>query len=607
MNLVYVNPPHPATLAEEALLKQCEITFGRTAGPGGQHRSKVETAVSLRHAPTDIIDNISPVLFTLSTKVAVATMALVALAPDPVADVVLADVGDGESVHVSWTPGDEIDITGYRIFWRMTDEEYSEQQSFLVPGADSYEQTLEGYTENTMYNFLVVAEDNDGFQSYLGTERTIVPSVKPMPCEGVEATPLVSGIRITWDSNTELDLEGYRVYRRMGNEAEYSELTASLLSKPVFEDTGITFGEYFYAIRAFDEDGNASDYSDEAFSRPITLDQGILAVDETRNYSTLPDETQNEFYTFLMRGFDAHEFEYGLTEDKPELADLGPYSTVLWFSEDFSEFFAYEHIDDFITYLESGGNLIFVGWKPTADLTGNDDYPHLFTTGDFMFDYMGVSSVDITLQNDAVAGVHSISDYPGMQVDPDYILVPSWDGTLRYAEGISPAGGAEALYTLDMVEDTNDYEGDICAVRKITASWSTTFFGFPLYYMNHSRAQSVLRSILQDLGESFDPTHTDDQVPVALSLNLAPNIPNPFSHETSFRFSLPVSGKTNLTVYDISGRAVKTLHDGILGAGTHSVVWDGTDNSGEDVGNGIYFCQLHAGASRATHKVLVLR
>ena len=559
------------------------------------------------HAPTDIIDNISPALFTLSTKVAVATMAIVALAPDQVADVAVTDVGDGESVHVSWTPGDEIDIIGYRIFWRMTDEEYSEQQSFLVSGADSYEHSLEGYTEDTVYHFLVVAEDNDGFQSYIGIERTIVPSIEPMPCAGVEATPLVSGIRVSWDPNTELDLEGYRVYRRMGDESEYTELTSSLIVNNVFEDTGIPFGDYYYSIRAYDEDGNASDFSDEAFSRPITLDQGILVVDETRNYSTLPDETQNEFYAYLVKGFDTHSLEYGLPEERPQLADLGPYSTVLWFSEDFSEYFAHEHIDDFVEYLESGGNVIFVGWKPTADLTGDEDYPYYFTAGDFMYDYMGISSVDITLSNEAVAGVHSMSEYPDMQVNPDYIVVPSWGGTLRYAEGMVPVGDAEVLYTLDMVQDTNDFEGSPCALIKTTANWSTVFFGLPLYYMVHSQAQIALRSILQDLGESFDPTRIDDQIPLVHSFELAPNTPNPFSQETTFRFSLPLSGEVHLTVYDISGRAVNTLLDGVLRAGTHSVVWDGTNNSGEDVGNGIYFCQLHAGASRATHKVLVLR
>ncbi|NNF44262.1 MAG: peptide chain release factor-like protein [Phycisphaerales bacterium] len=47
-------PPHPANLDDDTLLAQCEITFGRQGGPGGQHRNKVDTAVRLRHEPTGI-------------------------------------------------------------------------------------------------------------------------------------------------------------------------------------------------------------------------------------------------------------------------------------------------------------------------------------------------------------------------------------------------------------------------------------------------------------------------------------------------------------------------------------------------------------------------
>jgi hypothetical protein len=46
--------PHPACLSDEALLAQCEIGFGRTSGPGGQHRNKVQTLVKLLHTPTGI-------------------------------------------------------------------------------------------------------------------------------------------------------------------------------------------------------------------------------------------------------------------------------------------------------------------------------------------------------------------------------------------------------------------------------------------------------------------------------------------------------------------------------------------------------------------------
>jgi len=45
---------HPAGLEPEELLKQCEVTFGRVRGPGGQNRNKVETAVTIKHLPTGL-------------------------------------------------------------------------------------------------------------------------------------------------------------------------------------------------------------------------------------------------------------------------------------------------------------------------------------------------------------------------------------------------------------------------------------------------------------------------------------------------------------------------------------------------------------------------
>jgi hypothetical protein len=45
---------HPAGLEEEALLGQCTLVRGRTGGPGGQHRNRVATEVTLRHEPTGL-------------------------------------------------------------------------------------------------------------------------------------------------------------------------------------------------------------------------------------------------------------------------------------------------------------------------------------------------------------------------------------------------------------------------------------------------------------------------------------------------------------------------------------------------------------------------
>jgi len=39
----------------DALARECEITFHRASGPGGQHRNKVETAVRVLHLPTGLM------------------------------------------------------------------------------------------------------------------------------------------------------------------------------------------------------------------------------------------------------------------------------------------------------------------------------------------------------------------------------------------------------------------------------------------------------------------------------------------------------------------------------------------------------------------------
>ena len=51
---VMVDAPHPATLEESDLLRQCEFTSGRVGGPGGQHRNRVDTAVFVVHRPSGI-------------------------------------------------------------------------------------------------------------------------------------------------------------------------------------------------------------------------------------------------------------------------------------------------------------------------------------------------------------------------------------------------------------------------------------------------------------------------------------------------------------------------------------------------------------------------
>ena len=69
--------------------------------------------------------------------------------------------------------------------------------------------------------------------------------------------------------------------------------------------------------------------------------------------------------------------------------------------------------------------------------------------------------------------------------------------------------------------------------------------------------------------------------------NLAQNYPNPFNPSTKIEFALPVSGKVNLLIYDVSGREIKNLVNEFKNAGTYSVLFNGADFA-----SGMYFYRI---------------
>ncbi len=85
------------------------------------------------------------------------------------------------------------------------------------------------------------------------------------------------------------------------------------------------------------------------------------------------------------------------------------------------------------------------------------------------------------------------------------------------------------------------------------------------------------------------------------------NEPNPFSPRTTIKFSLAQSGPVQVLIYDVNGRQVKTLEDGNLAAGPHTLVWDGTNNDGHHVGSGVYWSQMKAGSFVSNKKMVVLK
>ncbi|WP_114782504.1 T9SS type A sorting domain-containing protein [Botryobacter ruber] len=84
------------------------------------------------------------------------------------------------------------------------------------------------------------------------------------------------------------------------------------------------------------------------------------------------------------------------------------------------------------------------------------------------------------------------------------------------------------------------------------------------------------------------------------SFNLGQNYPNPFHAATTIAFELKKAGHVTLEVYDITGKRVAMLAEGLKTAGVHEVKLNNSN-----LKNGIYFYKLSANGATATRKMLI--
>jgi len=78
--------------------------------------------------------------------------------------------------------------------------------------------------------------------------------------------------------------------------------------------------------------------------------------------------------------------------------------------------------------------------------------------------------------------------------------------------------------------------------------------------------------------------------------------PNPFRRETALRFTLPESERVELRLYDIAGKLVQTLVDGVLPAGEHGVMV-----RADGLNSGMYFARLRVRGEELSRSVVLIR
>ena len=103
-------------------------------------------------------------------------------------------------------------------------------------------------------------------------------------------------------------------------------------------------------------------------------------------------------------------------------------------------------------------------------------------------------------------------------------------------------------------------------------------------------------------GSDYTRSGIADAVRHPSSLALGQNYPNPFNPSTTVDYMLTKSGRVRLAVFDLRGREVAVLADGVASAGSHSASFDALH-----LDSGVYFYRLESEGKMLTRKMLVMK
>lgn len=141
-----------------------------------------------------------------------------------------------------------------------------------------------------------------------------------------------------------------------------------------------------------------------------------------------------------------------------------------------------------------------------------------------------------------------------------------------------------------------DMNGDsfMDAVLSMTTTSAGSIEGRELWARWHASSGDYLAPV------QFTPVGVEPDEPISFGVRVSPN---PASVRATLIYSVPAQGHVRLRVFDISGRTVATLVDGIVTGGRHNVTFDGARKAGAN----LYFYTLEMNGRRASGKFVLVK
>jgi hypothetical protein len=357
--------------------------------------------------------------------------------------------------------------------------------------------------------------------------------------------------------------------------------------------TGLTNSQvYYFRITALNGKGFESDSSNILSAQPLSfpMDRGLLVIDETIDGSggspILPtDQMVDSFYDYCISPVMYSQWDCA-SQGLPPFDTIIHYGQIIWHDDDMGYSTINQLENELINYCYNGGGFILSGWRTF----------HSFTTPmDNFFGAENTSEIALPL----FKGVYGGNTYPDVMVD-SLKMLPSWNGMLNYGWHFDNTKGD--VISFIQSPDTL-YDSLVTGIRNLSGAMKYVVIGFPLYFMEIEDAKTFLQKALVDIGagigeEAIQQTH---------QLVIGKPYPEPFKTSTCLTLMLPHPERVTVQVFDVTGRKVRDVYQGILTEGTHTFNWRGRDNRGRLMASAIYFIRIETESTVAARKVVFLR
>ena len=408
--------------------------------------------------------------------------------------------------------------------------------------------------------------------------------------------PVDGTITFSWDLSADTNSK-VRVYR--SEEALFTPSSSNLIAEisypnSVFSDTGLDTGKtYYYKLSTINQQGQESQYSSEYQIKPVTF------INAPPNIDTISDVQINEDTNL---GIQITGVDYG--------ADVNTQNvTVTAYAEDTVMFPA------LIVNNPSLGQFI-LDLSPSENSNGSS-VVYVTVRDDGGTADGGIDSTRVSF----TATVLPINDSPGSFTTTGEYVFNAIDGSGAYLSNeylfITPENQNDSLRFV--WGESADVDGDNIEYRMIGYN-DLDFLSMDTWTPNNSIAWALKDliaqtdtvtvaegswSVISTDGQSFQTAVSgsignlkiDGRALIPDVLELKQNYPNPFTSFTTLEYDVPSAQYVVVRVFNIKGQLVTTLVDEEQGAGYKSVIWDGTNNNGDLVSSGVYFCQMYTPAN----------